>query len=168
MKSASLSLFLCLFVYLSLCLSLWWGLLMYYKYELLLWTVNHSTMSMTLFLKLLWLWVWQKINNNNMNFSSHNWQTKIHTCICNVSSAWRDQMSSSDSVAIATENASSLGYKHVCVNYLHVTSHDYQEVNQKHTSTHSLIHKIVWFFSCSAPTSLSTWIQVENESSKYY
>ena len=35
-------------------------------------------------------------------------------------------MSSSDSVATATENASRFGYKHVCVNYLHVTSHDYQ------------------------------------------
>ena len=76
----------------------------------------------------------------------------------------------SNSVATATENASTssrLGYKHVCINYLHVASHDYQEVNQ-HTHTHSLIHKIILFFSCSAPTSLSTWIQVENESSKYY
>ena len=71
----------------------------------------------------------------------------------------------SNSVATATENASRLGYKHVCINYLHVASHDYQEVNQH---THSLIHKIILFFSCSAPTSLSTWIQVENESSKYY
>ena len=35
-------------------------------------------------------------------------------------------MSSSDSVATATENARRLGYKHVCVNYLHVASHDYQ------------------------------------------
>ena len=33
---------------------------------------------------------------------------------------------SSDSVAIATENASRLGYKHACVNYLHVASRDYQ------------------------------------------
>ena len=48
-----------------------------------------------------------------------------------------DQMSSSDSVATETENASRLGYKHVCVNYLHVASHDYQyqEVIQ-HTHTH--------------------------------
>ena len=45
---------------------------------------------------------------------------------CNVSNVWRDQMSSSDSVATATENASRSGYKHVCVNYLHVVSHDYQ------------------------------------------
>ena len=37
-------------------------------------------------------------------------------------------MSSSDSVATATENASRLGYKHASVNYLHVASHDYQEV----------------------------------------
>ena len=35
-------------------------------------------------------------------------------------------MSSSDYVATATENASRLGYKHVCVNYLHLASHDYQ------------------------------------------
>ena len=39
----------------------------------------------------------------------------------NISSAWRDQMSSSDSMATVTENASMLGYKHVCVNYLHVS-----------------------------------------------
>ena len=46
-------------------------------------------------------------------------------------------MSSSDSVATATENASRLGYKHVCVNYFLVASHDYQyqEVIQ-HTQTH--------------------------------
>ena len=46
---------------------------------------------------------------------------------------------SSDSVATATENASGLGYKHVCVNYLHVSSLDYQyrEVIQ-HTS--SFVH----------------------------
>ena len=46
-------------------------------------------------------------------------------------------MSSSDSVTTAAENSSRLGYKHVCVNYLHVASHDYQyqEVIQ-HTHTH--------------------------------
>ena len=50
-------------------------------------------------------------------------------------------MSSSDSVATATENASRLGYKHVCVNYLHVASHDYQyqEVIQH---THKHIHTL--------------------------
>ena len=37
------------------------------------------------------------------------------------------------------ENASRLGYKHVCVNYLHVASHDYQEVIQ-HTDTHTHPH----------------------------
>ena len=50
---------------------------------------------------------------------------------------------SSDSVATATETVSRLGYKHVCVNYLYVTSHQYQEVIQHtrtHTSTHSLTH----------------------------
>ena len=54
----------------------------------------------------------------------------IRTCICNVSSAWRDQMSSSDSVAIATENASRLGYKQVCVNYFRVASHDYISIRK--------------------------------------
>ena len=97
--------------------------------------------------------------------------------ICNVSSAWRDQMSSSDSVATATENTSRLGYKHVSVNDLHVASHDYQYqevIQHTHTSTHSLTrsltHRMVCFvcFSRSTPTSVSTRIQVENESSKYY
>ena len=58
-------------------------------------------------------------------------------------------MPSSDSVATATENASRLGYKHVCVNYLHVASHDYQKVIQHtdtHTSTHSLAHRIILLF----------------------
>ena len=62
-------------------------------------------------------------------------------------------MSSSDSVATATENAtenaSRSGYKDVCVNYLHAASCDYQEVIQHthtHTSTHSLIHRIILFF----------------------
>ena len=58
-----------------------------------------------------------------------------------VFSASRDQMLSNDSVATATENASRLGYKHVCVNYLHVASHDYQEVIQHtHTHIHTLTH----------------------------
>ena len=38
-----------------------------------------------------------------------------------------------------TENASRLGYKNVCVNDLHVASHDYQEVIQ-HTDTHTHTH----------------------------
>ena len=79
-------------------------------------------------------------------------------------------MLSSDSVATATENASRLGYKHVCVNYLHVASHDYQEVIQ-HTHSHPHIHihsQNRSIFSHSTPTSLSTRIEVENESSKYY
>ena len=69
---------------------------------------------------------------------------------CNVSSAWRDQMSLSDSVATATENASKLGYKHVCVNYLHMASHDYQyqEVMQH---IHTLTHRIVLFFLAQLP-----------------
>ena len=50
-------------------------------------------------------------------------------------------MSSSDSVTTAAENSSRLGYKHVCVNYLHVVSHDYQEVIQ-HTDTHTHPHTL--------------------------
>ena len=54
-------------------------------------------------------------------------------------------MSSSDSVATATENAtenaSRSGYKDVCVNYLHAASRDYQEVIQHtHTHIHTLTH----------------------------
>ena len=85
-------------------------------------------------------------------------------------------MSSSDSEATATENASRLGYKHVCVNYVHVTSHDCQEVIQHththththstplhstplhstplhstHSLTHSLTHRIVLFFVSQLP-----------------
>ena len=56
----------------------------------------------------------------------------------------------SNSGATATENASRLGYKHVCVNYLHVASHDYQEVIQ-HTHTHPLTHKIILFFLTQLP-----------------
>ena len=79
-------------------------------------------------------------------------------------------MSLSDSVATATEKASRLGYKHVCINYLHVASHDYQyqEVIQ-HTHTHPHTHsQYRSIFSRSTPISLLTRIQVENESSKYY
>ena len=70
-------------------------------------------------------------------------------------------MSSSDSVAIATENASRLGYKHVCVNYLHVASHDYQEVIQTthtHTHTHMLTHSQNHsiFFSLNSHLSFNT------------
>ena len=57
----------------------------------------------------------------------------MHTqySVCNVSSAWKDQLWSSDSVAATTENANRLGYKHVCVNYLHVASHDYLWIGPK-------------------------------------
>ena len=88
---------------------------------------------------------------------------------CNVSSAWRDHMSSSDSVATATENASRLGYKHVCVNYLHVASHDYQKVIQHtHTHTHPHTHSLTESFYFFSLYFHSTRIQVENDSSKYY
>ncbi len=71
-----------------------------------------------------------------------------------VFSASRDQMSSNDSVATATENASRLGYKHVCVNYLHVASHDYQEMIQhshKHPHTHSLTESFYFFLAQLPP-----------------
>ena len=63
-------------------------------------------------------------------------------------------MSSSSSVATATENASRLGYKHVCVNYLHVASHDYQYqkvIQHTHTHIHTLTHRIVLFFLAELP-----------------
>ena len=77
-------------------------------------------------------------------------------------------MSSSDSVATATENAGRLGYKHVCVNYLHVASHDYQyqEVIQHthtHTHTHTYIHTLArsltetfYFFSVNSHLSFNS------------
>ena len=49
-------------------------------------------------------------------------------------------MPSSNSVATTTEKANRLGYKHVCVNYLHMASHDcqYQEaIRQTHTHIHT-------------------------------
>ena len=70
-------------------------------------------------------------------------------------------MSLSDSAATATGNASRLGYKHICVNYLHVASHDYQEVMQHtHKQTYTLTHEIVlfflFFFSISSHLSFNT------------
>ena len=63
---------------------------------------------------------------------------------------------SSDSVATATENASRLGYKHVCVNYLHVASHDYQEVIQHtHISTR-LLTESFYFSSHNSHHSFNT------------
>ena len=62
-------------------------------------------------------------------------------------------MSLSDSVATTAENASKLGYKHVCVNYLHVVFHDYQEVIQhinthlSHLHTHSLTESFYFFLA---------------------
>ena len=68
-------------------------------------------------------------------------------CRCNVCSMGRDQMSSSDSVATTTENPSRLGYKHVCINYLHkcMASHDCQKVIQ-HTHTHPHTHTLTESF----------------------
>ena len=75
---------------------------------------------------------------------------------CNVSSAWKDQMLLSDFVATATENTSRLGYKHVCVNYLHVASHDYQEMIQHtHPHTHSLWELFSFFFSFNSHLSFN-------------
>ena len=64
---------------------------------------------------------------------------------------------SSDSVATATENASRLGYKHACVNYLHVASHDCQKVIQ-HTHTHLHTHSLTelfYFFSLNSHLSFN-------------
>ena len=47
------------------------------------------------------------------------------------------------------ENASRLGYKHVCVNYLHVASPDYQKVIQHthtHPDTHSFTESVILLF----------------------
>ena len=58
-----------------------------------------------------------------------------------------------DSVATATENANRLDHKHVCVNYLHVASHDYQYqevIQHTHTHIHTLAHSLTesfYFFS---------------------
>ena len=69
-----------------------------------------------------------------------------------VFSASTDQVLSNDSVATATENASRLGYKHVCVNYLHVASHDYQEVIQHtHTHIHTLTESFYFFLAQLPP-----------------
>ena len=122
---------------------------------------KYSKMPHSLFIKLLnWvLWDW----------------THIHTCVtslvcegikCCWVILWPPQLRTTN------ENTSRLGYKHVCINYLHVASHDYHSITKwssthTHPHTHSLT-KSFYFFSHSTPTSLSTWIQVENESSKYY
>ena len=65
-------------------------------------------------------------------------------------------MSSRNSVATATENTGRLGYKHVCVNYLHVASHDYQHqevIQHTHTHPHTRLHthRIVLFFLAQLP-----------------
>ena len=59
-----------------------------------------------------------------------------------------------------TENASRLGYKQVCVNDLHVASHDYQDVIQytdthTHPHTHSL-RESFYFFSLNFHLSFNT------------
>ena len=86
--------------------------------------------------------------------------------LCNVSSVWRDQMSSSNYVATATEDTSRLGYKHVCVNDLNMVSHDYQKVIQHtdsdtHTHTHPHTHSLTvtesfYFFSLNSHLSFNT------------
>jgi len=61
-----------------------------------------------------------------------------------------------------TENASRLGYKHVCVNYLHVASHDYQYqevIQHTHTHIHTLAHSLTesfYFFSLNSHLSFNT------------
>ena len=72
-----------------------------------------------------------------------------------------------DSVSTATENVSRLGYKHICVNYLHVASHDYDSYekviqhtdSETHTSTHSLtesLTELFYFFSLNSRLSFNT------------
>ena len=81
---------------------------------------------------------------------------QISFLLCNISSAWRDQMSSSNSVA--TQLRMLAGYKHVGVNYLHVVSQDYQEVIQ-HTYTRPHTHSVTesfYFFSLNIHLSFNT------------
>ena len=66
-------------------------------------------------------------------------------------------MSLSDSVATVTENISRLGYKHVCVNYLHVAYLMNITVSGNgpaHTHTHSLT-KSFCFFSLNSHLSFN-------------
>ena len=117
------------------------------------WCQRHSTYQPTLcwFLDV-------ETSGQVMLFDNQHFRKTRSLLSCNVSSAWRDQMSSSDFVATATENASRWGYKHACVNYLHVASHDYpeyQEVIQHthtHPHTHSLTHSTVLFFLAQLPS----------------
>ena len=63
-------------------------------------------------------------------------------------------MSLSDSVATATENTSRLGYTQVCINYLHVASHDYQYqevIQDTHTHPHIRSLTLVLFFLTQLP-----------------
>ena len=94
------------------------------------------------------------------------WEWVIGIYICNIPSVWRDQMSSSDSVATVTENTSRLGYKQICVNYLHVASHDYHFCisiwkwssthTHRHLHTRSLTHRIfLGFFSLNSHLSFN-------------
>ena len=76
-------------------------------------------------------------------------------------------MSLSDSVATATENASSrLGYKYVCINYLHMAFHDYryQEVIQHtHTHIHTLAHSLTesfYFFLAQLPPLFEIFLHI--------
>ena len=70
-------------------------------------------------------------------------------------------MSSSDSVAIANENNSRLGYKHVSINYLHVASHDCHlsvSGDPAHTHTHICTHLLTvsfYFFSLNSHLSFN-------------
>ena len=74
-------------------------------------------------------------------------------------------MSSNDSVATATENASRLGYKHVCVNYLHVASHDYQKLIQ-HTHTHTHTHKLQALVYDILPSTTAVFSQLRHRVQK--
>ena len=85
--------------------------------------------------------------------------------LCNVSSARRDQMSIQRFCDHTTENASRLGYKHVCVNYLHVAYQEYQIVIQHtHTHTHTHTHAAI----LTNPRKLAVQLLFLNKSTSTY
>ena len=113
---------------------------------------KYSKMPHSLFIKLLnWvLWDW----------------THIHTCVtslvcegikCRWVILWPPQLRTTN------ENTSRLGYKHVCINYLHVASHDYHSITKwssthTHPHTHWVIHsqnRSIFFLSLNSHLSFN-------------
>ena len=79
---------------------------------------------------------------------------------CNVCSAWRDQMSSSDSVATQMRALAGWVTEHVCGNYSYVASQSWLSLRKwSSTHTHSPTET---FFSLNFHLSINT-----NSSSKY-